>query len=201
MLQTPHVLLAGEGAMAFARACGIPLEGPEYFFTEFRHRQWTEVRESGLAVLDHSTNEQLKSAQKMGTVGAVALDQQGNLAAATSTGGMTNKQYGRVGDSPVIGAGTWADNHTCAISCTGHGELFLKAVAAYDVHARMLYGRQSLEAAMHATVHEKLVEMGGEGGMIGIDASGHVSMMFNSVGMYRASRTKDQGAEVRIYRD
>jgi beta-aspartyl-peptidase (threonine type) len=201
MLQTQHVLLAGEGAMSFARACGIPLERPEYFFTEFRHRQWTEVRQTGISVLDHSTRAQLKGAHKMGTVGAVARDQQGNLAAATSTGGMTNKQYGRVGDSPVIGAGTWADNHTCAISCTGHGELFLKAVAAYDVHARMLYGQQSLQAAMHATVHEKLVEMGGEGGMIGIDASGHVSMMFNSAGMYRASRVRNQAAVVNIYKD
>jgi beta-aspartyl-peptidase (threonine type) len=201
MLQTPHVLLAGEGAMAFAKSCGMPMEAPSYFHTDFRYKQWEEVRHSGIAVLDHSTGDQLKSAHKMGTVGAVALDQQGNLAAATSTGGMTNKQFGRVGDSPVIGAGTWADNRTCAISCTGHGELFLKAVAAYDVHARMVYGGMGLEAAMHATVHDKLVEMGGEGGMIGIDAAGHVCMMFNSEGMYRASRAKDQAAVVHIYKD
>jgi beta-aspartyl-peptidase (threonine type) len=199
MLQTPHVLLAGEGAMAFARACGVPLATPDYFDTEFRRLQWLAVKDSGIAVLDHSTSAQLQGANKMGTVGAVARDQQGQLAAATSTGGMTNKQFGRVGDSPVIGAGTWADNNTCAISCTGHGELFLKAVAAYDVHARMNYKGLSLDEAMRETVMGKLVEIGGEGGMIGVDAQGRISMQFNSEGMYRGFRCSDGSGGVFIY--
>jgi beta-aspartyl-peptidase (threonine type) len=135
----------------------------------------------------------------MGTVGAVARDMHGHLAAATSTGGMTNKQFGRVGDSPVIGAGTWADDKTCAISCTGHGEMFLKAVAAYDVHARMTYKGISLEQAMRETVMGKLMEIGGEGGMIGVDAAGRVSMQFNSEGMYRGYRCSDGNGGVWIY--
>jgi beta-aspartyl-peptidase (threonine type) len=199
MLQTPHVLLAGEGAMAFARACGVPMATPDYFDTEFRRLQWLAVKDSGISVLDHSTSAQLQGANKMGTVGAVARDKQGHLAAATSTGGMTNKQFGRVGDSPVIGAGTWADDQTCAISCTGHGELFLKAVAAYDVHARMIYKGLSLDEAMRETVMGKLVEIGGEGGMIGVDASGRISMQFNSEGMYRGFRCSDGTGGVFIY--
>ena len=201
MVQTPHILLSGQGAMAFAKACGARMETPKYFHTDFRHRQWLSVKDSGISVLDHSTGEQLRGANKMGTVGAVALDMHGHLAAATSTGGMTNKQFGRVGDSPVIGAGTWADDHTCAISCTGHGELFLKAVAAYDVHARMMYKGLALEAAMRETVMGKLVEIGGEGGMIGVDRSGRVSMIFNSDGMYRGFRESDGSAGIYIYRD
>jgi len=201
MVQTPHILLSGQGAMAFAKACGARMETPEYFHTDFRHRQWLSVKDSGISVLDHSTGEQLRGENKMGTVGAVALDMHGHLAAATSTGGMTNKQFGRVGDSPVIGAGTWADDHTCAISCTGHGELFLKAVAAYDVHARMMYKGLALEAAMRETVMGKLVEIGGEGGMIGVDRSGRVSMIFNSDGMYRGFRESDGSAGIYIYSD
>jgi beta-aspartyl-peptidase (threonine type) len=201
MRQTPHVLLSGEGAMAFAKACGLQMESPEYFHTDFRYQQWLAVKDSGISVLDHSTSAQLKGAHKMGTVGAVARDKHGHLAAATSTGGMTNKQFGRVGDSPVIGAGTWADDKTCAISCTGHGELFLKAVAAYDVHARMTYKGLSLEAAMRETVMGKLVEMSGEGGMIGVDASGKVSMQFNSDGMYRGFRSSDGSGGISIYAD
>jgi beta-aspartyl-peptidase (threonine type) len=199
MLQTPHVLLSGEGAMAFAKACGVPMEGPDYFHTDFRYQQWQAVKDSGISVLDHSTATQLQGANKMGTVGAVARDIHGRLAAATSTGGMTNKQFGRVGDSPVIGAGTWADNSTCAISCTGHGELFLKAVAAYDVHARMLYKGLSLEEAMRETVMGKLVDISGEGGMIGVDAKGRVSMAFNSEGMYRGFRSSDGSGHIAIY--
>jgi beta-aspartyl-peptidase (threonine type) len=201
MAQTPHILLSGQGAMAFAKACGARMEPPEYFHTDFRHQQWLSVKDSGISVLDHSTGEQLRSANKMGTVGAVALDMHGHLAAATSTGGMTNKQFGRVGDSPVIGAGTWADDHTCAISCTGHGELFLKAVAAYDVHARMMYKGLALEEAMRETVMGKLVEIGGEGGMIGVDRTGRVSMIFNSDGMYRGFRGSAGSAGIHIYKD
>jgi beta-aspartyl-peptidase (threonine type) len=199
MLQTPHVLLAGEGAMAFARACGVPMATPDYFDTEFRRQQWLAVKDSGISVLDHSTSAQLQGGNKMGTVGAVARDKHGHLAAATSTGGMTNKQFGRVGDSPVIGAGTWADDQACAISCTGHGELFLKAVAAYDVHARMIYKGLSLDEAMRETVMGKLVQIGGEGGMIGVDASGRISMQFNSEGMYRGFQCSDGTGGVFIY--
>jgi beta-aspartyl-peptidase (threonine type) len=173
----------------------------DYFDTAFRREQWLAVKDSGISVLDHSTSARLRGANKMGTVGAVARDKHGHLAAATSTGGMTNKQFGRVGDSPVIGAGTWADNQSCAISCTGHGELFLKAVAAYDVHARMVYKGLSLEQAMQETVMGKLVDIGGEGGMIGVDAAGRVSMQFNSEGMYRGFRSSDGSGGVFIYAD
>jgi beta-aspartyl-peptidase (threonine type) len=137
---------------------------------------------------------------KFGTVGAVACDIHGNIAAATSTGGMTNKKYGRVGDSPIIGAGTYANNTTCAISCTGHGEPFIKAVAAYDVSCLMEYKGLSLEQAMNKVVFEKLIALQGEGGMIGVDRQGNVCMLFNSEGMYRGYRKHDGSQEAAIYK-
>ena len=138
--------------------------------------------------------------KKFGTVGAVACDMEGNIAAATSTGGMTNKKYGRIGDSPLIGAGTYASNKTCAISCTGHGEPFIRGVAAYDVSCLMEYKAMSLEEAMYVVVNEKLPGLEGEGGMIGVDAQGNASMIFNSAGMYRALKTSDGREELAIYR-
>jgi L-asparaginase / beta-aspartyl-peptidase len=202
MNKSNHVFLSGKGANDFAIKQGIKLEPDEYFFSQFRYDQWKSIRDSDNYSLDHTHKEveELMRDKKFGTVGAVACDQQGNIAAATSTGGMTNKKYGRIGDSPLIGSGTYASNKTCAISCTGHGEPFIRAVAAYDVSCLMEYKGYSLEKAMDIVVNKKLVELEGEGGMIGVDAKGNPSMIFNSAGMYRAMRTSDGGKEVAIYR-
>ena len=198
-----HVFLSGKGANDFAIKQGIKLEPDEFFFSQFRYDQWKAIRDSDNYSLDHTHQglEELMKDKKFGTVGAVACDSEGNIAAGTSTGGMTNKKYGRIGDSPIIGAGTYADNKTCAISCTGHGEPFIKAVAAYDVAARMEYKNLSLQDAMNEVVHGKLIEMEGEGGMIGIDADGNVSMMFNSAGMYRATINTKGEKFIGIYKD
>ena len=198
-----HVFLSGKGANDFAIKQGIKLEPDEFFFSQFRYDQWKAIRDSDNYSLDHTHQglEELMKDKKFGTVGAVACDGEGNIAAGTSTGGMTNKKYGRIGDSPIIGAGTYADNKTCAISCTGHGEPFIKAVAAYDVAARMEYKNLSLQDAMQEVVHGKLIEMDGEGGMIGIDALGNVAMMFNSAGMYRATINTKGEKSIGIYKD
>src|SRR5690606_8770250 len=176
-------------------------EPDEYFFSQFRYDQWKELRDSDNYSLDHTHQglEELMKDKKFGTVGAVACDMHGNLAAATSTGGMTNKKYGRIGDSPLIGAGTYANNTTCAISCTGHGEKFIQAVAAYDVSCLMEYKGYSLAQAMRFVVQEKLVKIQGEGGMIGVDAQANVCMEFNSAGMYRATQHSNGQMEIGIY--
>lgn len=199
MLHSGHVFLGGEGALEFARRQGLVLESDEYFYNALRHEQWKMAKEEDKIALDH--NISVSGEKKFGTVGAVACDQFGNLASATSTGGMTNKKFGRMGDTPVIGAGTYANNNTCAISCTGHGEMFLRAVAAYDVSALMEYQGLSLAAAMNKVVNEKLVAIEGEGGMIGVDTKGNISLLFNSEGMYRASCDKDGHRTIAIYRD
>src|SRR6195952_5131442 len=202
MRNSNHVFLSGKGANDFAIKQGIKLEPDEYFFSQFRYDQWKAIRDSDNYSLDH-THQQLEEwmrDKKFGTVGAVALDENGNIAAATSTGGMTNKKYGRIGDSPLIGAGTYANNKTCAISCTGHGEVFIRAVAAYDVSALMEYKNMSLQEAMDEVVHKKLVAMEGEGGMIGLDAKGNVALVFNSAGMYRGAKSSDGTAFVSIYK-
>ncbi len=202
MHHSDHVFLSGMGAEAFALKRGLLPVPPEYFYSPFRHDQWKAVRDTETYALDHNvkaTSALLKD-KKFGTVGAVACDQQGNLAAATSTGGMTNKKYNRIGDTPIIGSGTYANNKTCAISCTGHGELFIRAVAAYDVSCLMEYKGLTLEQAMHVVVMEKLVSIGGEGGMIGVDAKGGVAMVFNSAGMYRASMSNGIGFYSGIYK-
>lgn len=201
LYHSPHVFLSGAGANHFALERGISMAPDEYFFSRFRYKQWIAVRDSDAYTLDHSgKTEELLQDKPFGTVGAVACDAEGNIAAATSTGGMTNKQYGRVGDTPVIGSGTYANNRTCAISCTGHGEPFLRAVAAFDVSALMEYRGLSLKAAMEHVVNEKLVAIGGEGGMIGVDVQGNVAMLFNSAGMYRAMRSSDGSMAVAIYK-
>ncbi|MCO5273522.1 MAG: isoaspartyl peptidase/L-asparaginase [Flavobacteriales bacterium] len=194
MERSGHVLLSGRGAFEFAHRCKLPLEDDAYFFDQFRYDQWQEVKGSEQVRLDHSAGE-----KKFGTVGAVALDVHGNLAAATSTGGMTNKRWGRIGDSPVIGAGTYANNETCAISCTGNGEAFLRAVAAHDVHALMAYKGLSLKEAVRVVVHEKLPPLDGEGGLIAVDRDGRVVLDFNCPGMYRA-KIDEAGEEVAIFR-
>lgn len=203
MVNSNHVFLSGKGANDFAIKQGIKLEPDEYFFSQFRYDQWKEIRDSDNYSLDHTNKglEELMKDKKFGTVGAVACDQFGNIAAATSTGGMTNKKYGRIGDSPLIGAGTYANNRTCAISCTGHGEPFICAVAAHDVSCLMEYKGLSLKDAMNEVVNKKLVQMKGEGGMIGVDAAGNVGMIFNSAGMYRAMQSSNGEKKIGIYKD
>ncbi len=196
MDKTDHVLLSGEGAMEFAKQAGITFEPDNYFFSQFRYDQWIAVKNSDTVQLDHN----IQIEKKFGTVGAVACDIHGNIAAATSTGGMTNKQFGRVGDTPLIGCGTYANNKTCAISCTGHGELFMKAVAAFDVSCLMEYKGYHLQQAMEIVVNDKLVKIKGEGGMIGTDASGNIAMLFNSEGMYRGMQNSLGEKLTAIYR-
>jgi L-asparaginase / beta-aspartyl-peptidase len=181
-----HVLLSGQGALEFAQQCNIPIEAPEYFHSDFRYQQWQQVKETDGYQLDHNIKTPTAlNENKFGTVGAVALDVHGNIAAATSTGGMTNKQYGRIGDSPIIGSGTYANNNTCAVSCTGHGEYFIRSVVAYDVSCLMAYKDLSLAEACQVVVMDKLVKIGGEGGLIALDAQGNYELCFNSDGMYR----------------
>lgn len=203
MINSNHVFLSGKGANDFAIKQGVKLEPDEYFFSQFRYDQWKEIRDSDNYSLDHTHQglEELMKDKKFGTVGAVACDGQGNIAAATSTGGMTNKKYGRIGDSPIIGAGTYANNKTCAISCTGHGEPFIRAVAAYDVSCLMEYKGMSLQEAMNQVVHHKMINIKGEGGMIGVDANGNACMAFNSAGMYRAMKNSRGEHAVGIYKD
>jgi len=202
MKNSNHVFLSGKGANDFAIKQGIKLEPDEFFFSQFRYDQWKAMRDSDNYSLDHTHHhlDELMRDKKFGTVGAVACDENGNIAAATSTGGMTNKKYGRIGDSPMIGAGTYANNKTCGISCTGHGEIFITAVAAYDVSAMMEYRGYTLQQAMEEVVNKRLVAMEGEGGMIGVDSEGNAAMIFNSAGMYRGIRNSDGAAEVAIYR-
>ena len=201
MRNSNHVFLSGKGANDFAIKQGIKLEPDEYFFSQFRYDQWTAIRDSDTYSLDHTHHhlEELMRDKKFGTVGAVACDQHGHLAAATSTGGMTNKKYGRIGDSPLIGAGTYANDATCAISCTGHGEMFIRAVASYDVSCLMEYSQLSLQEAMDRVVNNKLKQLNGEGGMIGVDGKGNHAMIFNSAGMYRAVKNSDNFSQVLIY--
>ncbi|HEY0731727.1 MAG TPA: isoaspartyl peptidase/L-asparaginase [Chitinophagaceae bacterium] len=201
MHHTEHVLLSGLGAFDLALKHGIAIEPDEYFYSEYRYKQWKSARDTESTLLDHTviqTKDTLKE-KKFGTVGAVACDINGHLAAATSTGGMTNKKFGRIGDSPIVGAGTYANNNTCAISCTGHGEMFLLSVAAYDVSCLMEYKNLTLEEAMNIVVNDKLVKLKGEGGMIGVDAKGNYGMIFNTPGMYRGVRTSAGEMEIGIY--
>ena len=205
MTASDHVLLSGEGAAAFARAQGLAFADADYFFSQFRYDQWQQVKDEMKTALDHNIRvdnnheSETQREKKFGTVGAVACDANGNIAAATSTGGMTNKRFGRIGDSPVIGAGTYANNQTCAISCTGHGELFLRAVAAYDVSCLMEYKGCTLQQAMETVTLQKLVAIGGEGGMIGVDAHGNTALVFNSAGMYRGMQSSNGQKITAIY--
>ena len=203
MVNSNHVFLSGKGANDFAIKQGIKLEPDEYFFSQFRYDQWKVLRDSDNYSLDHTHQglEELMKDKKFGTVGAVACDAFGNIAAATSTGGMTNKKYGRIGDSPLIGAGTYANDLTCAISCTGHGEPFIRAVAAYDVSCLMEYKGMTLQQAMNEVVNVKLLKIDGEGGMIGVDAKGNAAMIFNSAGMYRAMQNSAGEHMIGIYKD
>lgn len=202
MLHSGHVFLSGKGASEFALTRGMEQTPDEYFFNKLRYDQWVEIRDSDFYQLDHKADN-LKGApnpdHKFGTVGAVACDADGNIAAGTSTGGMTNKRFGRIGDSPVIGSGTYANNNTCAISCTGHGEPFLRAVVAHDVSCLMEYKGMSLQDACDTVVKDKLVKIGGEGGLIAVNAQGEGLFCFNSAGMYRAMRNSDGKEEIAYY--
>lgn len=196
MEKSEHVFLAGEGAMAFAKDLNYTLEDASYFYDELRHKQWLELKDTDTFQLDHST----KKDSKFGTVGAVACDKDGNIAAATSTGGMTNKKWGRVGDSPMIGAGNYAHNKTCAISCTGSGEFFIRGVVAYDVACLMEHKNMSLREASEEVIHKRILDIGGDGGLIAVDAKGNIAMPFNTEGMYRASRSSEGTETIAIYK-
>lgn len=193
--KSEHVMLAREGAEEFAKEQGIEIVDPSYFHTE---RRWNSLekakqREMGSILSENPIDN------KFGTVGCAALDKNGNLAAGTSTGGMTNKRYARIGDSPVIGAGTYANNNTCAISSTGHGEYFIRYVVAYDISAMMEYGNKDFQTAADYVINDKLKKAGGTGGIIGLDKYGNVAMPFNTEGMYRGYVKPDK-REVLIYK-
>ncbi|MCM2251551.1 MAG: isoaspartyl peptidase/L-asparaginase [Ramlibacter sp.] len=207
MEHTEHVLLVGAGAEALAERLGLEMVSRDYFSTDARREQLRRALAADQALLDHdaaslvfrSPTAPLDEDRKLGTVGAVALDARGNLAAATSTGGMTNKQPGRIGDSPVIGAGTYADNRTAAVSCTGTGEMFMRVAAAHDICARMAYGGLSLEQAARQVVMEVLPAIGGRGGLIAVDAQGNLSMPFNTEGMYRGFARAGEAPRTAIF--
>ena len=204
MKNSPHVMLAGKGAEEFAASQGIELVDPEYFFTESRFRSLQRIKDSEKTQLDHDDQQaSLKQWEykdsKFGTVGAAALDQHGNLAAGTSTGGMTNKRWGRIGDAPIIGAGTYANNNTCAVSSTGWGEFFIRGVVAYDISALMEYKGLSLKEAARQVIQEKNPALGGDGGIVAIDKDGNIVMEFNTAGMYRASINNRGDLEIGIY--
>ncbi|MFC0698682.1 isoaspartyl peptidase/L-asparaginase family protein [Paraburkholderia humisilvae] len=220
--RSEHVLFAGEGAEAFAAAQGLERVDPAYFHTDARARQWQLAREQQRAMLDHDgatlaangqpdagaavpreaplPHEPIDPNRKFGTVGAVALDVHGHVAAATSTGGITNKRIGRVGDSPLIGAGCYADDATCAVSTTGSGEMFIRMVAAYDVAAQIAYRGVSLDEAAADVVMNRLPRIDGRGGLIAVDAKGNVTLPFNTEGMYRGFARVGAAPVTAIYR-
>lgn len=196
MEKSEHVFLAGEGAMQFAKSNGYKIEEEDYFYDELRYQQWQDIKGSDSFQLDHSVRKD----SKFGTIGAVACDKEGNIAAATSTGGMTNKKWGRVGDSPMIGAGNYANNKTCAVSCTGSGEFFIRGVVAYDVSCLMEFKEMSLKHAAEEVINKRILEIGGDGGLIAVDAKANISMPFNTEGMYRAFKTSEGDKEISIYK-
>jgi len=195
MEKSEHVMLTGNGANDFGTSLGIEKMKDSYFFDQFRYNQWQEIKDTDNFQLDHSK----KNPKKFGTVGAVALDQNGFLSAATSTGGMTNKKFGRIGDSSIIGCGNYANNETCAVSCTGSGEFFIRGVVAYDVSCLIEYGKMSLEDAANTVIHKKLQKIGGDGGLIAIDRLGNITMPYNTEGMYRAAKSTNSKNEISIY--
>ena len=190
MEKSPHVMLDGEGAEAFAKQMGVPFVEQKYFYTKERWDALQKVKKKSGPISDK---------EKHGTVGAVALDQAGNLAAGTSSGGTTNKEFGRIGDSPIIGAGNYADNRTCAVSCTGDGEYFIRSVVAYDISAMMNYKGMPLKEAAEAAI-SKVGKLGGTGGLVAIDKEGEIAMPFNTTGMYRGKVGADGKISVAIYR-
>lgn len=201
MQHSNHVFMAGQGAEVFAKQLNIEMAPNEYFFEQMRYDQLIQAKSNDRIDLDHVDNKFENGEKKFGTVGAVALDVFGNISAGTSTGGMTNKKHGRVGDTPIIGAGTYANNQTCGVSCTGHGEFFIRSVVAYDISCLIEYKGFSLKEACNLVVKDKLVKIGGEGGLIALDAKGNIELCFNSEGMYRASKKSNEDVYLGIYKD
>jgi len=203
MNNSPHVLLSGSGAEHFAKEKNLEIVDPDYFYTDKRYKSLQKKKKE----LEKTSNKTITSYDpmindsKFGTVGCAALDQQGNLAAGTSTGGMTNKKWNRIGDSPIIGAGTYANNATCAVSSTGHGEYFIRAVVAHDISAMMEYKEISLQEAAQEIIQNKLTKLGGSGGIIAIDHSGNIAMEFNTLGMYRATMNANGELTIGIYKE
>ena len=204
MDQSPHVMLSGKGAETFASEHGLDIVDPSYFYTDRRFESLQRIKESQNTELDHDDKKtafydaDIKDS-KFGTVGCAALDKYGNLAAGTSTGGMTNKRWGRIGDSPIIGSGTYANNATCAVSSTGWGEYFIRAQVAHDISAMMEYKGVSLEEAAREVVHNKMGKLGGDGGIVAVDKDGNMVFEFNTEGMYRASMNDKGDLVVEIY--
>jgi beta-aspartyl-peptidase (threonine type) len=199
MEKSEHVMLVGKGAEAFAKQQNLTIVDPKYFFTKERWEGLQRTKEREKTNKDNRTSAGKFPDSKFGTVGAVALDSYGNLAAGTSTGGMTNKKYGRIGDSPIIGAGTYANNKTAAVSCTGWGEYFIRNVVAYDLSAMMEYKNFSVQEAGDAVI-KKVLELGGDGGLIALDKNGNMAMPFNTEGMFRGAITETGEIEIYIYR-
>ena len=202
MVNSPHVMLSGEGADQFASEQGLQIVESDYFYTERRINSLRRVKEAEQKEAQNSSLEEafLKN-QRYGTVGCVALDSEGNLSAGTSTGGMTNKKWNRIGDAPIIGAGTYANNKTCAISATGWGEFFIRSVVAHDISALMEYKGLSIREASRIVIHEKVAKLGGDGGIVGIDNQGNIAMEMNTPGMYRAHIDNEGNLTVKIYKD
>lgn len=202
MESSAHVMLAGEGAEQFAKEQGCEFADAAYFYNEERFQQLQEAKKNEKVMLDHSGesgSSDHHGGEMLGTVGAVALDTHGNMAAATSTGGMTNKKFGRIGDTPIIGAGTYANNDTCAVSSTGHGEYFIRNVVAHDMSALMEYKGYSLQQAADFIIQDKLKKQGGEGGLIALDGNGNCAMNFNTAGMYRGVIREGHKGKVKIF--
>ena len=203
MDNSPHVMMAGNGAEKFAEEQGLQLVDPNYFHTDNRFNSLKRAKEREAIELDHDDKSAFYDPTikdyKFGTVGCAALDKNGNLAAGTSTGGMTNKRWGRLGDAPIIGAGTYANNATCAVSSTGWGEFFIRAMVAHDISALMEYKGMSLKEAAYEVIHEKVEGLGGDGGIVAVDNNGNVAMEFNTAGMYRATMNDKGELYIGIY--
>lgn len=203
MVNSEHVMLGGKGAEEFAKQQNVELVDPQYFFTENRYKSLQRIRDKEKTELDHDGKtafvDPFIKDSKFGTVGCAALDKNGNLAAGTSTGGMTNKRWGRIGDAPIIGAGTYANNATCAVSSTGWGEFFIRGMVAHDISALMEYKGLSLQEAAREVIQKKIPALGGDGGIVAIDHEGNVAMEFNTAGMYRAKMNKNGELEIGIY--
>ncbi len=207
MTDSEHVMLSGKGASIFAKEKGLEIVDPSYFYTERRFKSLQRIKDKEKTELDHDEDKKvafydadIKNA-KFGTVGCVALDKNGNISAGTSTGGMTNKRWGRIGDSPIIGSGTYANNLTCGVSSTGWGEYFIRAQVAYDISAQMEYQHKSLKEATKDVIQNKLTKLGGTGGVVALDKNGNMSFEFNTAGMYRASMNDKGTLIVKIYKD
>ncbi len=206
MTDSDHVMLSGKGASMFAKEKGLEIVAPSYFYTERRFNSLQNIKNKEKIELDHDDKKaafydsDIKNS-KFGTVGCVALDKNGNIAAGTSTGGMTNKRWGRIGDAPIIGSGTYANNKTCGVSSTGWGEYFIRSQVAYDISAQMEYQQKTLKEATADVIHNKLTKLGGTGGVVALDKNGNMSFEFNTAGMYRASMNDQGELTVKIYKE